>query len=123
VPAFALGTDTDHVDPWLSVHKAHLYFDADVTFVLTKGGHNSGVISPPGHSRRSFRILTTGAHDAYLDADDWRAKAHAHDGSWWPAWGDWLVTLSSWTPPEQLNKQHKRPLSLGAAPGSYVFQN
>ncbi|MEM7545389.1 MAG: alpha/beta fold hydrolase [Pseudomonadota bacterium] len=121
VPTFALGTTRDHVAPWRSVHKAHLYFDAEVTFVLTTGGHNSGVVSAPGKPHRSYRMRTTPAHAPYEDADDWLLRAHDAEGSWWLAWAEWLAARSS--PATKASRMARAPVPvLGAAPGQYVFQ-
>lgn len=118
IPVFAVGTETDHVAPWRSVHKVHLLFDADVTFVLTSGGHNAGIVSEPGHPRRRFRSLTTSRDLPYQDPDDWLQDAELHDGSWWPAWTGWLAGLSGprTDPPKSTGPD------VADAPGAYVLQ-
>jgi polyhydroxyalkanoate synthase subunit PhaC len=69
VPMFVVATETDHIAPWRSVYKTALFTDCDLTFVLTKGGHNGGILSEPGHPRRHYRIghRPAGAH--YVGAD------------------------------------------------------
>ena len=123
LPVFAVGTETDHVAPWHSVFKAHLLFDADVTFVLTSGGHNAGIVSEPGHPRRHYRMQTTGAHEPYQDHDEWLETAPSYEGSWWPAWAEWLGEHSGApaAPPAMGAPDRGYPV-LQDAPGSYVFQ-
>ncbi len=65
VPVFAVGTVKDHVAPWRSVYKIHRLVQGDVTFALTNGGHNAGIVSEPGHKGRYFQYLTT-PHSAPL---------------------------------------------------------
>ncbi len=89
-PCFVVGTETDHIAPWRSVHKIHLLYDGDLTFVLTSGGHNAGVVSEPGHPHRHFSIGHRAAGALYLGPEDWLAQAERREGSWWPAWADWL---------------------------------
>jgi polyhydroxyalkanoate synthase subunit PhaC len=114
---FAVGTLTDHVAPWRSVYKLQLLTDTDVTFLLTSGGHNAGVVSPPGQARRSYQ-LAMHAHDApYIDADSWQRDTPRHDGSWWPAWQAWLAERSG----AQVAPPAMDP-DLGDAPGNYVLQ-
>ena len=118
-PVFIVGTEKDHIAPWQSVYKFRLFADTEVTFVLTTGGHNAGIVSEPGHKHRSYRIGTA-AHDAkYTDPESWAAAAPAHEGSWWLAWADWLAAKGSgeMIPAPDL---HTMP-DLGPAPGRYVF--
>jgi polyhydroxyalkanoate synthase subunit PhaC len=71
VPMFVVGTERDHVAPWRSVHKFHFLADADITFVLTNGGHNAGVLSEPSHRNRHFRMALHRHGDQYVDPDTW----------------------------------------------------
>lgn len=123
IPIFAVATQTDHVAPWQSVYKIRLLTDADVTFVLTSGGHNAGIVSEPGHPRRSYQIQTMHEDDGYLAPEAWAAQAPGEEGSWWPEWQAWLAGLSA---------ERVEPPSMGApdegytpvceAPGTYVHQ-
>lgn len=120
-PIFAVGTETDHVAPWKSAYKVQLLTDTDVTFVLTSGGHNAGIVSEPNHPRRRYRIKETLHGDPYLDPESWLEVATDHDGSWWLEWGKWLDARSSKrgaVPP--MGSADYKPIA--AAPGSYVLQ-
>ena len=116
-PIFCLGTEKDHVSPWRSVYKLHLLTDTDVTFCLTAGGHNSGVLSEPGHPRRHYRLRDKKEGQKHLSAEAWLDRTEEVEGSWWPAWGDWLAERSG---PKRTPKKGRRR-TLGPAPGTYVF--
>ncbi len=123
IPLFVIGTETDHIAPWRSVHKLHLLNSGDITFVLTSGGHNAGVVSEPGHAHRHFRILRRPHNGKYLAPDDWLEVAKPVDGSWWISWVHWLAEHSGQTiaPPSIGNaKAGYKPLC--AAPGEYILQ-
>jgi polyhydroxyalkanoate synthase len=122
VPLFCVSTTSDHIAPWQSVYKLHLLTQPAVTFVLTSGGHNAGIVSEPGHKGRSFHIHTTGAEDPYVPPETWETMAETHEGSWWPALVDWLDARSSpdETPPPTLGTRDHPPRE--PAPGTYVFQ-
>jgi polyhydroxyalkanoate synthase subunit PhaC len=122
---FALGAERDHVAPWRSVYKIELYSSADTVFVLTGGGHNSAVVSPPGKAGAYYRLSTCEASAKYVDPDSWLVCASPRQGSWWPEWVRWLDSHSSSVrvaPPFMRNTDRRWP-SYGPAPGSYVFRS
>ena len=120
-PIFAVGTEKDHIAPWRSVYKIHLLTDTEVTFLLTAGGHNAGVVSEPGHRGRHYRVTVHGKQDLYVDPDTWCAATPVKEGSWWPIWQAWLAARSAppAAPPALGNAKAGYP-PLAAAPGSYV---
>jgi polyhydroxyalkanoate synthase subunit PhaC len=118
LPIFAVSTEKDHVAPWQSVYKVHLMTKGDITFVLTGGGHNAGIVSEPGHPGHSYRIYEHKNDAAYLSASAWLDLAEKREGSWWQGWHDWLMqhdTKKRIAPPAI-------DASLPAAPGTYVMQ-
>jgi polyhydroxyalkanoate synthase len=123
VPIFAVGTATDHVAPWRSAYKIHRLTDTDVSFALTSGGHNAGIVSPPGHPKRSYQIATQRQTDRSIDPDTWQRNARSHAGSWWPAWQAWLAERSSGqkAPPPLRAPRSNGAEPLGDAPGRYVL--
>ncbi len=70
VPMFAVATETDHIAPWKSVYKLHLFTDGELRFVLTNGGHNAGVVSEPGHPGRHYQFATRQPGDRYVELGD-----------------------------------------------------
>jgi polyhydroxyalkanoate synthase len=123
LPLFAIGTETDHIAPWHSVYKLHLLNAGDLSFVLTSGGHNAGVVSEPGHPHRHFRLRHRAAGALYLAPDEWVAQTPAQEGSWWTAWSTWLAAHSGppVAPPHIGDAKAGFP-PLEAAPGQYILQ-
>lgn len=122
VPVFALGTEYDHIAPWPSVFKIHQLTDSDVTFVLASGGHNRGVVAPPGRKGAFYHILTRGHEAPHLDPASWLETAQREDGSWWPAWAAWLSQHSGkMTTPPPPGGGKKAYTPLAHAPGRYVL--
>lgn len=118
VPIFSVGTEKDHVAPWRSVYKLHLQSDSEaVTFVLTSGGHNAGIVSEPGHKHRHYRISTEYDSDCYTDPDSWMVENEIREGSWWPQWKEWLKEHSG-----ELVKVQPIGKSICDAPGVYIHQ-
>jgi polyhydroxyalkanoate synthase len=120
-PIFAVGTVRDHVAPWRSVFKIHLLTDTDVTFLLTSGGHNAGIVSEPGHKGRTYQVATKPETDHYTDPETWRSQTPTRDGSWWPELAHWLASRSgALTSPPPMGSRGYAPIM--DAPGCYVFQ-
>ncbi len=119
-PMFVVGTIRDHVAPWRSAYKIHYEVDADVTFILTSGGHNAGIVAPPSESGHFYQVRTKLADAPYLGPDEWQRTTPRVEGAWWPEWIGWLNARSG---------QPCDPPSMGVAgvsddlpeaPGDYV---
>lgn len=122
IPIFSVGTTTDHVAPWKSVYKIHFFTESDITFVLTKGGHNAGIVSEPGHKNRSYQIKTVYKTDKRIGPDKWRNEASLLDGSWWLDWHKWLVSQSKQSvKPPMMGNPSAGISVLCEAPGTYVL--
>ncbi|MFZ0159043.1 MAG: alpha/beta fold hydrolase [Kineosporiaceae bacterium] len=121
---FAVGTARDHVAPWHSVYKLHMLADTELTFLLASGGHNAGIVSPPGPpGRRSYQLATHTEGDRYVDADVWQRSTPVCPGSWWPAWQEWLARGSGdRVPPPPMGAPDAGLPVLGDAPGTYVLE-
>jgi len=117
-PVFMVGTERDHVAPWHSVYKFNLLSDTDVTFLLTSGGHNAGIVSELGHPHRHYRVQEKSKDAPYTSPNQWMEQTQPHEGSWWPALADWLTKKSSpkITPPHMgANKKAIPPFVMHLA--------
>ncbi len=122
-PLFVVATARDHVAPWRSVFKIHLLTETEVTFLLTSGGHNVGIVSPPTRQIASYQVATREFGGRYHDPDAWTAAAPRTQGSWWPVWVEWLNARSGEaTAPPPLGAAEKGYAPLADAPGAYVLQ-
>ncbi len=121
-PLFVVGTERDHIAPWRSVFKFHLLTNADITFVLTSGGHNGGIVSEPGHPHHHFRIAHNLAGEHRPDPDSWVAAHQPRDGSWWVRWAEWLKKHSGApVAPPPMGDAKAGYVPLEDAPGQYVL--
>jgi polyhydroxyalkanoate synthase len=120
-PMFVVGTARDHVSPWRSVYKINLLSDAPIEFVLASGGHNAGIVSEPGHARRSYQYLPAGARSKNYSAPEaWLQAATTEAGSWWTHWQHWLAQHSA---AKQIKARYPQDHpELGIAPGRYVLE-
>ncbi|WP_423199692.1 Poly-beta-hydroxybutyrate polymerase [Cupriavidus sp. H19C3] len=118
-PIFMVGTEHDHVTPWRSAYKLHLLTRGELTFVLTSGGHNAGIVAEPGHPNRRYRVASRAPGQRYRDPDRFLAEAARHEGSWWPCWFEWLAARDSGRVPAR----DPAPGALVDAPGTYVLES
>jgi polyhydroxyalkanoate synthase len=126
VPLFVVATERDHISPWTSVYKIHRLAHAPISFVLSSGGHNVGIVNPPSgpaaHPQASYRYASYASSKAPADPLVWQEAAPSLKGSWWPCWQQWLRQHSS----GQVNAKPVVPLMSSDqpvdAPGTYVHE-
>jgi polyhydroxyalkanoate synthase len=100
------------------VYKIHLLTNVDTTFILASGGHNAGIISEPGHPKRSYQIHAVDQGHGWLDPSGYLERSVKKEGSWWPAMRDWLVNISdALVPAREISKK----MTLRKAPGKNVL--
>ena len=125
-PLFVVGTERDHVSPWRSVYKIHGLAHAPVSFLLTSGGHNVGIVNaasgPLVHPGAKYRFATHDRGQAPPDPDTWLAAAPSFAGSWWPCWHDWLVQHSTGTIRARAVQGIVENAAPVLAPGTYVHR-
>jgi polyhydroxyalkanoate synthase subunit PhaC len=109
---------TDHITPWKGVHKTAQIMGDSTTFVLSNSGHLQSLLNPPTNPKASFVIgrVDPAGPDAFL------ASAEKRKGSWWLDWRDWLQARSGDEVAAPASLGSARHPTLGAAPGTYVFE-
>jgi polyhydroxyalkanoate synthase len=113
-PAFLVSTREDHIAPWRSTYAATQLYSGPVKFVLSASGHIAGIVNPPGGKYGHWQ------NDANPPApDDWFATATPHEGSWWPAWEQWVSAYAGGTVKARVPGAGKLK-AIEDAPGSYV---
>ncbi|MCV2878444.1 alpha/beta fold hydrolase [Sedimentimonas flavescens] len=126
-PVFAVATEHDHIAPWNSVFKLTYLMHGDVTFALVSGGHNTGIVAPPGSARAKHRIMTHVPGHNHPAPEDWAKSVPKVQGSWWEPWADWLrVTGGAVAGPDQapppMGNADAGYKPLQNAPGRYVLK-
>jgi polyhydroxyalkanoate synthase len=126
VPLFVVATERDHVSPWRSVYKIQRLVSAPVSFALTSGGHNVGIVNPPAgpmaHPQASYRFDSHAHGAAPVEPQVWFDAAPTFAGSWWPCWHQWLREHSSGKVKAQPVAGLLRGGKATPAPGTYVHQ-
>jgi polyhydroxyalkanoate synthase len=123
LPMFVVGTVRDHVAPWRSTYKINYQVEADVTYLLTSGGHNAGIVAPPGEERHFYQVQKKNKEAAYIGPDQWLKEAPRFEGSWWPEWTRWLAAQSGELAyPPTMGTGDLNGQGLPDAPGDYVHE-
>ena len=122
-PMFVVGTVRDHVAPWKSTYKINYQVEADVTYLLTSGGHNAGIVAPPSQPGHFYQVKTKPVNSPYVGPDQWLKEVGKVEGSWWSEWTRWLTAQSGeLCEPPRMGVGHADGQSLPDAPGDYVRQ-
>jgi len=87
--------------------------------VLTGGGHNTSVVSPPSKPGAYFYAGPPIGGRTYLEPDAWLGRARRREGSWWPEWLSWLKNRSG--SGRAVRPPHPQDI-LGSAPGTFVLE-
>jgi polyhydroxyalkanoate synthase len=87
-PLYVLGAEGDHIAPWRSTYRTvnHVSSD-DIRYTLSNSGHIAGIVNPPGGKKSEH--WTRERADRGQTADEWRASAERHTGTWWENWALW----------------------------------
>jgi len=101
--------------PWQTAYAGTQLLGGDTRFVLGASGHIAGVINPPAKRKRNYW-----AGELQPEASAWLEGADKIDGSWWPAWDEWLASHAG----DKIAAPKKPGNSafpvIEAAPGRYV---
>jgi poly(3-hydroxyalkanoate) synthetase len=117
--SYVVAGSTDHICPWESCYRSTALLGGDTRFVLSTAGHIAALVNPPSNAKSNFRV-----NEALPEsADEWRAGAVTHPGSWWEDHVRWLQDRSGALrdAPSELGSGQHPP--LGIAPGTYVLQS
>ena len=107
---------TDHITPWKTAYRTTQMVSGPAQFVMCSSGHIQTVVADPKHRGLGYFLNP----ETPPTAEQWRAGAERHEGSWWGHYAAWLA--------ERSGDQVAAPQSLGSgryppiepAPGSYI---
>jgi polyhydroxyalkanoate synthase len=116
VDAYVLAGIADHICPWQSCYATTQLLGGDTRFVLSTAGHIASLVNPPTNPKSTWRTASPNTPDA----EEWLASTHTEKGSWWTDYRRWVTERAGdeVDAPTQLGGGQP---TLGAAPGTYVF--
>lgn len=116
--AFIVAGQRDHITTWRPCYSTSGLIGGASEVVIVNSGHIQTFVNPVEGSRYKY---WTGPGSGG-DPDQWLAAAEQVDGSWWPRWGEWIVSRSGpkRTARKKLGNADYPPIQ--DAPGSYVHE-
>jgi len=116
IDSYVLAGIADHICPWQSCYATTQLLGGDTRFVLSTNGHIASLVNPPSNPKSTWRTAPADTPDA----DAWLAAAHTEKGSWWTDFSRWVGERSGEEIDAPTELGGGQP-TLGAAPGTYVF--
>ncbi|HZZ48348.1 MAG TPA: alpha/beta fold hydrolase [Pseudonocardia sp.] len=116
--AYVLAGISDHISPWQSCYRSAQLFGGDTTFVLSSSGHIASIVNPPGNPKAKYQVASSPAQDP----DGWQQDTLVTQGSWWPAYLEWLRERSGPEKPAPTSAGGEGYSPTEPAPGRYVLQ-
>ena len=115
IPVYHLATRDDHIAPAKSVFIGAKLLGGKIRFVLAGSGHIAGVVNPAGKPKYQYWSGKAPAGEF----EDWLARAHENQGSWWADWIKWIKRQSRKEVPARVPGEGALP-PICDAPGDYV---
>lgn len=116
IPLMLVSCENDHIAAWKDCYRGFQQTGSrHRNFIVSESGHVAGIVNPP--AKKKYGHFTNS--DLSLTAEDWRAGAAYHEGSWWPRWEAWLRKRSGKKIPARAPGDSKHE-PLAPAPGTYV---
>jgi polyhydroxyalkanoate synthase len=116
VDSYVVAGIADHLCPWQSCYATTQLLGGDTRFVLSTSGHIASLVNPPSNPKSTWRTASPNTPDA----DQWLASAHTEKGSWWTDYSRWVGERAGDEVDAPAELGGGQP-TLGAAPGTYVF--
>jgi polyhydroxyalkanoate synthase len=118
-PLYAVGAFEDHICRWKSTFSACREFNGPLRYVLSSGGHITGIVNPPTATRSGWYRAENIA--CAHDSENWLRRTAETRGSWWHDWLEWLSDQNPARVDAHPLGSRKFP-AMDKAPGVYVTE-
>jgi len=116
IPVTMISPREDHIAPWKATYSATQKYQGPINFIRSGSGHIAGIVNPPTINKYGYwtnkKIAPT--------PEEWEESAEYHEGSWWPAWQDWIKKYAGAKTIKARAPGEGGLEALEDAPGSYV---